>query len=551
MRICTDFQYRFFCCYEELFINITIFQKMHFGLKRSGKKNLFSKVNSGGILGIEGYLVGVEADVSGGLPGFSMVGYLSSEVKEARDRVQTAMKNSGFQLLARKITVNLSPADVRKAGTAFDLPVAIAVLAAFGVITQEALNHVWIAGELGLDGRIKGIHGVLPMVMAARDQGIRFCFLPEENIKEGKLAEGCTVIGVRYLKELVELLNCPEKIKVDVRQEECEERVSENSDCDFSQVRGQLVMRRAVEIGAAGRHNILLAGAAGTGKSMIAKRIPTILPSLTKEESLEISKVYSVCGMLKEGMPLITSRPFRSPHHTITPQAFIGGGNTPRPGEISLASGGVLFLDEMTEFQHSVLELLRQPMEDRAVNISRLNGSCSFPADTMIVAAINPCPCGFYPDKTRCRCTDSQIRKYLSKISKPIWDRIDICAEAAPPVFSSIRNKSVSESSAAIRKRVETAAEIQKNRFKKEAIYFNCQMGKKEIEKYCMLGKEEEDFLFQLFNRASLSTRGCDKVLKVARTIADLEGEEQIKSHHLCEAAGYRTMEEKYWGGIL
>ncbi|RGY95447.1 YifB family Mg chelatase-like AAA ATPase [Clostridium sp. AM58-1XD] len=507
---------------------------------------MFSKVNSAGIMGIEGYLVGVEADVGNGLPGFSMVGYLAAEVREARDRVQTALKNSGFQLNARKITINLSPADIRKDGTAYDLPIAVAVLAAFGTIRQDRLKDVVIAGELGLDGEVKEIHGSLSMALAAGKAGLSVCFFPKENVKEAKAAGNIRIIGVSCLKELVELLNHPESI-----QEEAEVEQSwreRDYPQDFSEVNGQSVMRRATEIAVSGMHNILYIGPAGTGKSMIAKRIPSIMPPLSREESMEITKVYSVCGLLPKGEALLTARPFRSPHHSITRQAMAGGGRVPKPGEISLASRGVLFLDELPEFSSEVLELLRQPMEDRKITISRLRGSWEFPADTMVAAAMNPCPCGYFPDRRRCRCSPDKIKKYLSKISGPLLDRLDICVEAAPVTYEMARQSRRNESSGEIRKRVETARNIQRERFTGTGIYFNSEMRRREIQNYCLLGKEEETFLKEQFYALRMSARSCDKILKVARTIADLDGTERIGLSHLCEAAGYRSLEEKYWG---
>lgn len=508
---------------------------------------MLSKVNSAGILGIEGYLVRLEIDIGNGLPGLNLVGYLASEVREAKDRVQTALKNSGFIFPARKITVNLSPAGIRKDGTAYDLPIAIGILAAFGAVRQDLLKTAVIAGELGLDGGVKKIQGALSIAAAAEKEGASMCFVPVENVREAKSAGNIKIVGVSSLKEMAELLNHPENIEeeADLPAEEREIKYA----VDFAEVNGQEVMRRATEIAVCGMHNILYIGPAGSGKSMVAKRIPTIMPPLSREESIEVSKVYSVCGLLPEEEPLLRQRPFRNPHHTVTARAMAGGGRTPKPGEISLASRGVLFLDELPEFPSSVLELLRQPMEDREIIISRLKDSCRFPAEAMIVAAMNPCPCGFFPDRKRCRCTPEKIRKYLSKISGPFLDRIDICVEASPVSYDMMSWENKGESSAEIRKRVEKARKIQSDRFKGTEIYFNSEMRKKELKKFCTLGKEEELFLKEQFTYGRLSARGCDKVLKVARTIADMEGKDRIEVPHLCEAAGYRGIGEKYWGG--
>ncbi|MEY8337263.1 YifB family Mg chelatase-like AAA ATPase [Lachnospiraceae bacterium 62-35] len=508
---------------------------------------MFCKVNSVGIMGIEGYLVGVEADVGNGLPGFTMVGYLAAEVKEARDRVQTALKNSGFQLNARKITVNLSPADIRKDGTAYDLPIAVAVLAAFGIIRQDWLENVVIVGELGLNGEIRKIHGAISIAACAKKEGIEVCLVPQENAEEARSFGPELVIGVSSLREVVDLLNHPEK-KGRVEKRRIPARKPPSYSVDFSEVNGQAVMKRATEIAVAGMHNILYIGSAGTGKSMIAKRIPTIMPALTCEESLEVSKIYSVSGLLPEKVPWMWERPFRSPHHSVTPQAMAGGGRIPKPGEISLASGGVLFLDELPEFSSDVLELLRQPMEDRKIVISRLRDTCEFPANTMVAASMNPCPCGFFPDRRRCRCTPEKIRKYLSRISGPLLDRMDICVEASPVTYEMMRRKEENESSALIRSRIEKAREIQKRRFTGRRIFFNSEMGKRELEEFCLLGKTEEDFLKEQFALMEMSARGCTKILKVARTIADLDGQGNIAAAHLCEAVGFRGLEEKYWG---
>ena len=514
--------------------------------ERERRQDLFSKVYSGGLRGIDGYVVQVEADVSDGLPGFFMVGSLASEVKEAEERVRTAMRNSGFHLSPKKITVNLSPANVRKEGTACDLPVAIAVLAAYGIIMPPGLKGAGFLGELGLDGKIKPVRGVLSMVLAMAKHGLTRCFLPEENAAEGVAADCMEIIKIRNLQEVAGLLNEPEKI--------CAEGAADTSmpdtayRVDFSEVNGQKLMRRATEVAVAGGHNLLYIGPPGSGKSMMARRIPTIMPALSREEQLEVSKVYSICGMLPEGHALVGTRPYRAPHHTISAQALTGGGIWPKPGEISLASRGVLFLDELPEFEKKTLEILRQPLEEHCVSIARVNGSFTFPAHFMLAAALNPCPCGYYPDRSKCSCTEHQVKRYLGRVSRPLLDRIDICVEAAPVTYRDIRTDQKNESSADIRTRIEQARALQRERYAGSGIYTNSEMGIREIRRFCALREEEEQFFQQIFTRLGLSARGCHKILKVARTLADLDGEEQIGRTHLREAAGYRDLQERYWG---
>lgn len=512
---------------------------------------MFCRVNSIGISGMEGYQVRVEVDVSNGLPGFSMVGYLGSEVREARDRVLTAIKNSGFQCPPRKITVNLSPANIKKEGTAFDLPIAVGVLGAYGWISTDELRQVVIAGELGLNGEVKGIRGALTMAGSAGEMGMTHFFLPEINRREGQAAGGIPVTGVSCLRELTDLLNRGEKEWNRLKQEEEENWREEKPEVDYQDIVGQPLLKRAAEIAAAGMHNLLLMGPAGTGKSMTARRIPTIMPPMTMDERREISKIYSICGLLPDGQPLIGTRPFRSPHHSATVQAIAGGGRGPRPGEVSLATGGVLFLDELPEFPRSVIELLRQPLEDRSIVVARVSGAYRFPADFMLVAASNPCPCGFYPDRSRCHCSENQVRRYLNRISRPILDRMDLIAEAGLIPYEEIaaRGERKEESSAVIRHRVEAAWEIQKERFRGTEIRFNSRMGHRELEEFCALGSREERLMRRIYESEEMSGRGRDRLLKVARTIADLEGGGPIQENHLMEAAGYRSGVRRYWGG--
>lgn len=509
---------------------------------------MFKRAFSAGLLGVNGCVIQVEADVSDGLPGFHMVGFLASEVKEAEQRVRTAIKNSGFTLPPKKVTINLSPANLRKEGTGYDFSIAIAVLSAHGIIKSEILESSGFLGELGLDGSLKPVRGVLSMVLAMGKTGIRRCFLPEENVQEGLAGEVMEIVKVQTLAELVSLIRDPDSIVYEKADENTSQPPISYS-VDFSEVNGQLLMRRATEVAVAGRHNLLYIGPPGSGKSMMASRIPTIMPKLSREEQMEISQIYSICGLLPPGQALMGLRPFRAPHHTITAQALAGSGSRPRPGEISLASRGVLFLDELPEFQRQTLEILRQPLEEHRVTVARISGSFEFPAHFMLVSAMNPCPCGYYPDRKRCRCSKMQVRRYADRISRPLLDRIDICVEASSVAFEEIRTKQKNESSETIRKRVEMARKIQRARFADTGIYFNSEMGGRQIERFCELGATEEQFLEKIYKRLSLSARGCHKILKVARTIADLEQSEQILQSHLAEAVSYREIEEIYWGG--
>lgn len=505
----------------------------------------FSTVLSASIDGISAEFVHVEADVSNGLPVFNMVGYLSSEVKEAAERVRTAIRNSGFEYPPKRTIINLSPAALRKRGASFDLPIAVSILISLGILEPECTKSCLMAGELGLDGRVRKIPGILPIVMAAEKRGIRHCIVPKENAAEGALAEKVKIIGVKDLGEAVAYLLGRKKIAAAVSGCTFREKKAE---VDFADICGQETVRRAAEIAVAGGHNLLLIGPPGSGKSMTARAVAGILPPLSREESLEITKIYSVMDMLHADAPLIMQRPFREVHHTVTKAALIGGGAVPRPGEISLAHGGVLFLDELTEYRKEILETLRQPLENRSVEISRSYGKYRFPADFILVAAMNPCPCGCYPDLQQCKCTPAQIRAYLGKISMPFLDRIDLCTEASRVRYKELTGQKQGESSAEIRKRICRARDIQKERYRGMGIRTNAMLDTNDLKKYCRLGKKGEELMEQAFSAMKLTARAYHKIIRTARTIADLEEEKEIKTSHLREALGYRIADGKYWG---
>lgn len=508
---------------------------------------MYSKVLSGTLHGVEGRLITVEADVSEGLPLFNMVGFLASEVREASDRVRTALKNSGYLFSPKRITINLSPADVRKEGSAFDLPISIALLAAYGYIPEENLRDILFIGELSLNGDIRGVNGILPIVDFARKQGIKIIILPYENRKEASYIPDMEIFGAKNLKQVVEhLLGNSRMVSEAVHWKE--EPGFHSFSIDFSDVRGQKMLKRATEIAVTGMHNILYLGPPGAGKSMIAKRIPTIMPSLSYDESIEITKIYSVNGLLEPEEGLVRKRPFRMPHHSITAQALIGGGKIPRPGEISMAHHGVLFLDEFLEFKKDVIEMLRQPLEDGRVTISRLQGSYSFPCDFMLVAAMNPCPCGFYPDLSKCHCTQPQIEHYLKKISQAMLDRMDMSLSVKKLDYEELYGKKKEETSEVVRERVTKAQAVQKRRLAPYGILFNSQIPSNLLEEVCRLGREEKTLRREMFRQYGMSARGASKILKVARTIADLDHSDAVRCKHIWEALSYR-MADFYQGG--
>lgn len=496
---------------------------------------MVTHVLSGGVHGVEGYCVVVEADVSNGLPVFDIGGNLGPEVKEGRERVRIALKNIGYELPVKRITVNFSPADRRKFGTAYDLPIAIAVLAAMKVLDKKVLEDTFFAGELLLTGEVRRVNGILPMVISAMRNGCRRFIIPKDNELEGAIVPGAEIFGADNLKSVVDFLLGKSSI------EKCPPVVFDEEDYtkyeyNLSQIQGQAFARRGIEVAAAGYHNMLMIGPPGAGKSMIAKCIPSILPPLSVSECMDISAVYSVSGMLSQKGGIITRRPFVAPHHSISEPAMIGGGNYPRPGSVSLATKGVLFMDEFPEFSRKTLESLRQPLEDKSVRISRNLDVIEYPADFMLVAAMNPCPCGAYPDMRKCSCTKAARARYLSKLSKPLLDRMDICIEVGKVLVHDLIKPESAESSEEVAERVAQAQYIQNERFKDLPISFNSQMNNRQIEQFCHLGANESRTMEMLAGKYELSARGYYRVLRVARTIADLDGLNEIEESHLYEA---------------
>ena len=505
-------------------------------------------VNSCALMGANAYMVSVEVDVSGGMPAFDIVGLPDAAVRESRERVRTAIRNSGLEFPFQRITVNLAPADIKKEGANFDFAIAAGILLATGQIAYDdrVAGTVWL-GELSLDGGLRKINGVLPMSVILPANGIKQMLLPEVNAEEGALLHNAEVYGLRDLRQFVDFWQgrqqlAPSTVDVD----EIFSRAQHwNSGVDMADVKGQQAVKRAMEIAAAGRHNLLMVGSPGSGKTMLARRMPTILPDLTLEESLEITRMYSICGLLPEGQPLMTERPFRAPHHTASPQSIIGGGRIPRPGEVSLAHNGVLFLDELPEFSRDVREALRQPLEDKVVTVSRVQGRMDFDASFQLIAAMNPCPCGFLGDPLkRCSCTPFQVSRYMGRVSGPLLDRIDMQVNVQRVEFADLNDGERPESSAVIKARVMAAREIQLKRFAGEHIFANADMNRAQLEKFCILTPEASALMGQAFRQMNLSARAHDRLLKVARTIADLAGEEMIGVGHVAEAVQYRGLEQ-------